>query len=103
MSRSNYKHAHKYEAVNQGLKVYRCTYTGCPHTIVAALLKGREAQCPKCEVIFTVNEDHLRRKVLGCIGECQALDPNVAKQLGEAQQPVLFDPMEALKKAGKTL
>ena len=72
MSRTTYNHAHKYRAVNGQLKVYKCQYSGCPHSVNAVMAVGRSCECPDCGQEIIITEEHLRRVTIKCIGGCKA-------------------------------
>jgi hypothetical protein len=66
MGSPKYDHIHQYRAIGEGRKIYRCIVPECTHSIQAALLVNRKAQCPDCANTFTVTENNLKAMVLSC-------------------------------------
>lgn len=85
MSKAVYDHnPHSYKALNSNKRVYKCTISGCTHSINAAMLLGRKAKCPECETILVVTEEHLRRINITCVGCGRS---GFAKGLSTTTQP----------------
>lgn len=68
MSLVKYDHIHRYRAINEDRRMYKCQVEGCRHTINASIMEGRIACCPKCESEVKITSEHLRRRVIACIG-----------------------------------
>lgn len=68
MSRAIYEHEHHYKAINSNRRVYKCSVENCPHVINASIMLGRKAECPNCGELITITSEHLRRRIIACIG-----------------------------------
>lgn len=112
MSRTLYDHVHSYRALNERMRMYKCTLVGCPHTNNAAALEGQRAKCPKCKNTIVITKEHLRRVIIGCIGECpiiQAPAPEIVALLekihpvtAKAESRPVLSVTALLAKMGKT-
>lgn len=66
-------HVHKYKKIKWGRKktiIWRCMLPGCSHYIHHELVRNRKSLCYKCDAVFIMNPDKMRRTKPKC-DRCQ--------------------------------
>jgi hypothetical protein len=66
-------HIHKYKKVpfgNKGTIVFRCMIPGCSHYLHEEMVRNQKSLCWKCNTIFVMTPDKMRRQKPRC-DKCQ--------------------------------